>query len=198
MSLPEITCPVCHKIKFPLARPGRGEQVCPCSKKKRIQFHRFPAYERVTVLPSVADTGFVEGASTCFHHPNHKAVAVCADCGVFVCSLCVVEDRGDSVCLSCFAKRQQNALKVDAAPGGAKRIVYDNLALMLAVVPVLFFWASILTAPAALFVVIRYWNRHPCSVVPRTRARFVFAALLALAQITGWVFFFIALMENMV
>ena len=196
MSLPEIACPVCRRMKFQLAHAGPGEQVCPCSKKKRIHFHRFPAYERESVLPSTAGTGFVEGESTCFHHPDRKAVAACADCGIFVCSLCVVEEKGDKICLSCFTKRQQNALKADSSKTGAKRMVYDNLALMLAIIPVLFFWASIVTAPAVLFVVIRYWNRHPCSIVPRTRFRFILAALLALAQLAGWAFFFIAILEN--
>jgi hypothetical protein len=196
MNQPEIDCPVCHRMKFTLAHAGPGEQRCPCSKKKRIQFHRFPAYEREVVLHSLAESAFVEGESTCFHHSDRKAVAVCSDCGIFVCSLCVVEDTGAKLCLSCFSKRQQNALKADSSHLGAKRMVYDNLALMLAIIPVLFLWASILTAPAALFVVFRYWNRHPCSVVPRTRFRFILAAVLALAQIGGWVFFFLAVMEN--
>jgi hypothetical protein len=197
MSPPEITCPVCHRMKFHLENAGAGEQRCPCSKKKRIQFHRYPAYERETLLPETG-SGFVEGESTCFHHADRPAVAACTDCGIFICSLCEVKEKDEPLCLSCFARRQQSALKADTTRAGAKRLVYDNLALSLAVAPVLFLWASILTAPAALFVVIRYWNRHPCSVVPRTRFRFILAALLALGQITGWVFFFIALMENVV
>lgn len=197
MILPEIACPVCHRMKFSLRSPGRGEQVCPCSKKKRILFHRFPAYEREVVLPASAETGWVEGESTCFHHPDRKAVAVCADCGIFVCGLCEVQEKGVSLCLSCFTKRQATDLQADASKSGAKRMVYDDLALMLALLPmVLFFWATILTAPATLFVVIRYWKKHPCSVVPRTRFRFILAAVIALLQLAGWAFFFIVILEN--
>lgn len=203
MSEPEIACPVCHRLKFTLPHPGAGRVVCPCSKKKQIRFHRYPAYVRKSEMEAALaaggrESGWVEGESTCFHHPERTAVAACADCGVFVCRLCETSDRGTSLCLSCFTKRQQSDLKLDVKKTGSKRIVYDNLAVALALLPMMFFWATLVTAPAALFVVIRYWRSHPCSVVPRTRFRFVFAGAVALLQMTGWVFFFVALMENAV
>jgi hypothetical protein len=66
-----------------------------------------------------------------------------------------------------------------------RRTLYDGLALALAIVPVLFWPLTVLSAPATLFVVFRYWRR-PLSILPRTRIRFVIAGLIALAQICGW------------
>ena len=67
--------------------------------------------------------------------------------------------------------------------------MYDNIALLLALQPIIllpFWFMTILTAPAALFMVIRYW-RAPSSVAPRTKARFVTAGILALLEIAGMI-----------
>jgi hypothetical protein len=62
--------------------------------------------------------------------------------------------------------------------------MYDSIALALATLPALLFWPVVFTAPAALYVVVRRW-REPGSLVPRTKVRFVLAALFALAEIAG-------------
>jgi hypothetical protein len=46
----------------------------------------------------------------------------------------------------------------------------------------IFFYASIFTAPAALYVAIRYWNA-PSSLVPRRKWRQMSAILIALAEL---------------
>lgn len=50
----------------------------------------------------------------------------------------------------------------------------------------LLFYFSLFTAPVALYYVIRYW-KQPQGVLPRTRVRFVLAAVIAVAQLLGWV-----------
>ncbi|MCF7853651.1 MAG: hypothetical protein K9N51_02545 [Candidatus Pacebacteria bacterium] len=67
----------------------------------------------------------------------------------------------------------------------SSRFLYDNLALVLAVLPIFTIWLTLITAPAALFVCIRYSNM-PCSLVRRSRWRFLVAFLAALAQVVGW------------
>jgi len=74
-------------------------------------------------------------------------------------------------------------------------VLYDGIALALAGLPLLMFWLTLLTAPATLFVVWRYWGRVRPAVPRRSRLRFVLAALLALAQIAGWVTLGIALLS---
>jgi len=51
--------------------------------------------------------------------------------------------------------------------------------------PLLIFYFTIITAPAALFVAIRHWN-SPSSIIPRTKIRFVVAIVIALVELAGW------------
>ncbi len=67
-----------------------------------------------------------------------------------------------------------------------ERTLYDRIALSLAVYPLLLFYLTVITAPIAIFVSIRYW-KAPGSLVRRTRSGFVVAIVLALVQIAGWI-----------
>ena len=66
-----------------------------------------------------------------------------------------------------------------------QRTLYDGIALSLAVLPLLVFYFTLLTAPIAIFIAIRHWNT-PRSIVRRTRIRLVLAIILATIQIIGW------------
>ena len=44
---------------------------------------------------------------------------------------------------------------------------------------------TLITAPMALFLAIRYWNA-PRSLIHRTKVRFIFAILFSSLQIVGW------------
>jgi hypothetical protein len=59
------------------------------------------------------------------------------------------------------------------------------MALSLALLPLLIFYFTILTAPMAMYIALRYWNA-PRSIVHRTRIRYVLALLIAAAQMAGW------------
>jgi len=63
--------------------------------------------------------------------------------------------------------------------------LYDSLALSLALVPMLIFYLTFITAPAALFIALRYWNA-PRSIVHRSKIRLIFAIIIASLQIIGW------------
>jgi hypothetical protein len=68
----------------------------------------------------------------------------------------------------------------------SSRRLYDSIALALAVLPGFFIWPTLFTAPLAIYLSIRHWNR-PLSIVPRGRWRFAVAIVIALAQIGAWV-----------
>ena len=70
-----------------------------------------------------------------------------------------------------------------------QRVLYDSVALALAFWPMLFVFPTLVTAPAAIFVALRYWKR-PLSILPRSRFRFLLALLLAGGQLVGWTVFF--------
>ncbi|MFH1147527.1 MAG: hypothetical protein V1736_07450 [Pseudomonadota bacterium] len=65
------------------------------------------------------------------------------------------------------------------------RVLYDRVALALAVAPLLVFWLTVLTAPMALYVTVRYWKAAP-SILRGSKVRFVIAAVFSLIEIGGW------------
>jgi hypothetical protein len=73
-----------------------------------------------------------------------------------------------------------------------RRVLYDSTALTLALLPLLAWPITIVTAPIALVLAL-YSFKKESSLIPRTRARSWFALLFAGAEIAGWIFFFAAL-----
>ena len=72
--------------------------------------------------------------------------------------------------------------------------MYDNMALALATLPFVLIWPAFIGAPWALFIVVTRWNA-PSSVVPRTKIRFILAALFAVAEL-GFLVFIIYMMTQ--
>jgi hypothetical protein len=73
-----------------------------------------------------------------------------------------------------------------------QRVLYDRVALALAGLPLLCLWPSLVGAPLALFVAIRYRN-HPTTIRGGSKTRFWVAGILATLQIIGWIVFFVHL-----
>ena len=71
------------------------------------------------------------------------------------------------------------------------RMRYDQIALSLAVVSILFFCLSIITAPLAIFFAIRSF-KAPGSLVGSTRTRSIIAIVLASLELIGWGFWCIS------
>jgi hypothetical protein len=65
------------------------------------------------------------------------------------------------------------------------RTLFDSTALIVAVAPLLAWPFTFISAPIALFIALRYWNR-PLSLVRRWRWRSALAAAIALCEIGGW------------
>jgi hypothetical protein len=125
----------------------------------------------------------VEGESGCFYHPAKRAVAACESCGRFLCALCDLDLNGEHICPACLETgRRKGKLKQLEN----RRVLYDAVALSLATLPLLFFWPTIITAPCALYVVVRRWNA-PASLVRRGKWRMVLAAILAILEIAAWI-----------
>lgn len=153
---------------------------CPtCNSLLRI--FAFPALHRAE-NGSAARPTIEAGEASCFYHPQKQAVVACDSCGRFLCALCDVEIGESHRCPGCLdsGKRKPSANSL-----GNRRVLYDSLALTLAIAPILIWPFTLFTAPTALYLVIRHW-RQPLSGLPRTRIRFVVAFLIALAQVCGW------------
>jgi hypothetical protein len=133
---------------------------------QNIEVAVFPAVEstRVGSLPESIEG---ETEASCFYHPTSRAAVHCDECGRFLCHLCEIQIDGRHICPRCFETG-----------------VSYSIALSLATIPALLIWPVLVGAPAAFYVVIRRW-RAPGSIVPRTRVRFILAALFALAELAG-------------
>lgn len=188
-----IGCPVCTRALPPDTWNLTYETYCPTCRTP-VNVLVFPALlrEEGGAIPQLAVEG---GEATCFYHARKKAAVPCDQCGRFLCSLCQVELSGQNWCPSCIElhRRQGKLATLDS-----RRTLYDNIALVLAfapVVTVIFWFMSLVAAPAALFVIFRHW-RSPSSVVPRTKVRFVIAGVAALLELGGWIFVAFALFQT--
>ncbi|NLV40090.1 MAG: hypothetical protein GXY15_02530 [Candidatus Hydrogenedentes bacterium] len=145
----------------------------------------FPALARPA--PARPDAGAVvlTDESTCFHHSEKRAEAVCDACGCFLCALCDIEAPGGGhYCPACHAKGEAGLAKVRERSG---QMLYDEVALTMALISTLIPYFSPFTAPVVLYIVFKYWSK-PLSAVPRGRWRFVVALLLAMLQLVGILF----------
>src|SRR5882724_9986157 len=175
---------LCPKCKAPLAEGVLNLfDLTPCPGcAAPLQVEIFPAYFRRMAAGRGGGLVLVEGESTCFYHPQKKAALPCEGCGRFLCALCDCELHGQHFCPACLevgrTKRKIKSLENE-------RTLYDSIALTLAIAPLVIFYLTFITAPAALFVAFRYWNA-PRSIVHRSRIRLVLAMIFASLQIVGW------------
>ena len=176
-----MACPGCTRALPPDLENASEFGRCPtCHDNLRV--FAFPALHRAAPT-AVAAPVLNAGEASCFYHPLKQATVTCDSCGRFLCTLCDVELGATHRCPSCLETGKEKS-KLETVEN--RRTLYDGLALALAIVPILFWPLTVLSAPATLFVVFRYWRR-PLSILPRTRIRFVVAGLIALAQICGWI-----------
>lgn len=186
-----VACTKCHAPLPPVLYNLPDLRACPACGA-RSQTNVFPAALRPPGPSSVGEAVMVDGEASCFYHPTKKAVLPCESCGRFLCAICDVELNGQHLCPGCLESGKKKG-KLKQLEN--KRTLYDNLALAVAVYPMLLVWTSIIGAPIALYLAIRYWNA-PTSIVPRTRWRAVLAIVLALLQIGGWTAMFIVLANS--
>lgn len=175
----------CPKCKAPLSEDAiNTTQLETCDACGLIfRVDAFPALTRRQAAVQADEIMQTDSEASCFYHPRKKAVVPCAVCGRFLCALCEVELDGRSMCLACVetGKSQSKIKSIEN-----RRTLYDNRALSVAVLPMLFIYPTVITAPVALFMSIWYWKK-PSSIIPRTKIRYVIAIILSLAQIVGWI-----------
>ena len=149
----------------------------------------FPALFRKASAPQSGQAILVEGESSCFFHPQKKAVLPCDSCGRFLCALCDCPLQGQHFCPTCL---EAGSTKGKIKSLENQRTLYDQIALSLAILPLLIFYFTLITAPMALYIAIRYWNA-PRSIVRGNKIRYIIAIIIALLEIGGWTILFIFL-----
>src|SRR5208282_3571095 len=177
MSAPLIQCSACQA--WLLEGVFNQPQLSPCPAcGVPLQVEVFPALFRRINPGQRGEIIMVDGEASCFYHPQKKAILPCQGCGRFLCALCDCELNGQHFCPACLETGKTKG-KITSLEN--RRTLYDSIALSLAVYPLLIFYFTLVTAPVALFVAIRYWNA-PRSIIRRTRIRYVVAIVLASMQ----------------
>jgi hypothetical protein len=191
MNVSLVQCPACQA--WLLEGVFNQPQMSPCPAcGVPLQVEAFPALFRGQNTGRSGETIIIEGESSCFYHPQKKAVVPCQGCGRFLCALCDCELNGQHFCPACLDAGKTRG-KIKSLEN--QRTLYDSIALSLAVYPLLIFYFTLVTAPMSLFVAFWYWNA-PRSIVRRTKIRYVAAIILASMQIAGWGALFVALITH--
>jgi len=142
----------------------------------------FPALFRERAVGRAGEILLTETESSCFYHPAKKAAIACDGCGRFLCTLCDIEIGTQHLCPACMEAGQARSKNTRLHK---ETVYYDEIAFALAALPMVFIWPTLVTAPIAIYVVLRY-RKKPLGILPRRRWRFAAAFLLAVLQIAGW------------
>lgn len=177
-----VSCPQCQRT-LPLdSFTGEGAPCPGCESTVTVRV--FPAASKAAA--QMADSRPIGAESTCYFHEDRVAVYSCNRCGRFLCRLCRISWPGEDVCPACVEVAIQ-------APEWrhmeSERFHWDSLALAVAVLPALLISPSVISAPVALGLAL-FTFRKPCSLVPRSKIRFVLAIMIALSEIAAWIWFF--------
>ncbi len=174
----------CTKCAAPLAPEiFNTDQFSPCpSCGVPIRVEAFPALLQEITPGRDAEKLIIDDDAGCFYHPAKKAVVACESCGRFLCALCDLELNDRHLCAGCLeAGAKAKTIKTLET----RRVLYDNLALSMAILSMVVWFFSFITAPIVMYLVVRHW-RSPSSIVPRTKIRFVAAFIIAGLQLVGW------------
>jgi hypothetical protein len=189
MSSALIHCPKCKAAL--LQHAFNHDEFAPCpSCNAALQIEIFPAMFRRAETGRAGEVIMMEGEASCFYHPQKKAVLPCEGCGRFLCALCDCEHQSQHLCPSCLEAGRTKG-KIKSLEN--KRTRYDNMAIALALLPLLIVYFTIITAPMTLYVVLRYW-KSPLGLTQRSRIKLAIAAVIASLQIAGWTALLIAIL----
>jgi len=188
MALRTLNCPKCFYLLPEELLNQPDLQPCP-NCRTPFQIEVFPALFRLAESGRTGELIVADTEASCFYHAQKRAVVPCAACGRFLCALCDCELNGQHYCPSCLdaGKTRGKIKQLETS-----RVRYDNIALGLVLWPVLtvlLFWATLLTAPIALGLVILKWNA-PRGLSSPGRARLIAAGVLAFLEIAAWTVYF--------
>ena len=122
-----------------------------------------------------------EADARCRYLSDLKAETVCEACGALLSQPAAISWAEKYWCLPCVHRLRRDE-KGDGSGFVAERKIYDNLALMMVTLlsPV-----SLLTAPVALYFLVRY-RKAPRGLVPRSSLRWWLALIFSLLSLGVW------------
>ena len=181
MTLAKLACPSCRRTVPEVYWQGFDTVRCPSCQSEFEQL-RFPALLHRHQVDRAARLAADE--ANCYFHAQNRAEVACDGCGRYICAVCRVTFTGKQYCPSCLESRADRRKLPEN-----QRVLYSHIALVLAIVPLIVWPFTLLTAPAALAFCFYGWNK-PSSLLPhRRRLRFVIAGIFATLEIGVWLFF---------
>ncbi len=175
-----LVCGKCRKsLSWKFCNPAGEPPLCD-SCGTPVLAHIFPAFFEALDSGTKAAAAIPREDANCFYHDDKRATEICGQCGRLLCSVCDVIIHAQHICPGCIESNRNNSKLTRFQ---SRRMMHDNIALLLAFAPLVLGWTGILAAPAAIVYSIVRW-RAPGSLLPRTRIRFVFAILLAIISMT--------------
>ncbi|MCX7887244.1 MAG: hypothetical protein N3B01_08360 [Verrucomicrobiae bacterium] len=123
----------------------------------------------------MAGEPLADGEAGCFYHPSKAACVVCDACGRFLCGLCDVELDGEHYCPPCLEAKHQVRIRSRLE---SRCVLYDNIALALALLALFPCFLLPVSSPAAIAVAIWGWRKQS-GLLRRSKLRFVVAILMA-------------------
>ena len=183
MNVQSAVCPSCQQSLPGLLcnTPAPAPAPCPACGK-RVQVEIFPAFFQSIAAGHAGERIVEEGVSSCFYHEQKKAVVHCDGCGRFLCALCDLEMNGRHFCPTCLETGRKKGRMPEL---DNRRTLYDGAALSLALLPLLIWPFTLVTAPAAIWCGIISFKK-PGSIVRRSHWRSYVAIILAVVQIISW------------
>jgi hypothetical protein len=180
-SAPALPCPRCQRVLGPESWTDANTGTC-FRCKTDYEFVAFPALH-ATRAHVAAQPAVLDADSVCFFHAENRAEAICDGCGRLLCPVCTVPFAGQKLCPTCISSTK----KSEAPAVTRDRVLFDGIALVLALAPLLMWPVTLVTAPIAFGVAIYGWNKPGSLVRGRSRGRLVLAMVLALLEIGGWI-----------
>ncbi len=163
-----------------------GNTTCrQCGKEQEITLFSAVYRKLIQTLPQAREA--LPDEATCFYYPEKQAQYVCALSGRFICEDAATDWDGKKVSLEALL-RQRDAEQSKSLKTGA--ILYDDISLALAVLPVLFWPLTLFTPFAVYYFVFRYARRGPTSIVRKSRWRYLVAFIVATLQLAFWILVF--------
>ena len=158
-------------------------RLVPCpSCRTPVTAEVFPAFLRPLERGVSGEALLADDEAACFYHPQKRAARPCGGCGRFLCALCDIEVGADHICPACLESGVRTGRMHQLE---SQRTLYDRIALSVAVIPMLIFYFTLLTAPLAIFLALRHW-RKPRSLVTPSSWRLVLAIVLGTVQMIAW------------
>jgi hypothetical protein len=184
MTAGTLSCPRCKaEIEARLWQDPANDSCPECGLG--LEVLPFPALMAPRTVARASAAVLTE-ESVCFFHAKNRGEALCDRCGRILCLVCAINFSGKKVCPECI-KAAQNSTEGSLA---RERPLFDRIALMTAVVPLLIWPLTLLTAPGAFALALYGWNKPGSLVRGVSRTAQVTALVISLAQIVGWVVLF--------